>query len=85
MPPVALPKREYMEGARVLWEQLGLPPLKPQGPWFGYSLGDWSEEWDEAARCAVDGDYLENGRRSARLRRRGIEPNTSIRDVESPR
>ncbi len=84
-PPVALPKREYMEGAKALWERLGLPTLKPRPPWFGYSLGDWTEEWDTAARRAVDGDYLENGRRSARLRRKGIAPNTSIHDVESPR
>ncbi|CAN0595669.1 unnamed protein product, partial [Laminaria digitata] len=41
MAPVALPKREYMEHARELWEQLGLPPLKPEAPWHGYELGDW--------------------------------------------
>ena len=37
--PVALPKREFMEQARKLWERLGLPPLKPQPPWHGYDLG----------------------------------------------
>jgi 4-hydroxy-3-polyprenylbenzoate decarboxylase len=31
MPPVALPKREYMEHAKLLWERLGLPPLRPGG------------------------------------------------------
>ncbi|MEE8333041.1 MAG: UbiD family decarboxylase [Alphaproteobacteria bacterium] len=81
MPPIALPKREYMEHAKDLWEQLGLPPLKPEAPWHGYSLGDWSEEWDEMAKRAADGGYLENGRRSAQLRRNDVAPNTSIRDV----
>jgi len=84
MPPVALPKREYMEHARELWEKLGLPALKPEAPWHGYSLGDWSDEWDAAAARAAAGDYLENGRRSARLRRKGIAPNTSVRDVPPP-
>jgi 4-hydroxy-3-polyprenylbenzoate decarboxylase len=81
MPPVALPKKQYMEHARELWERLGLPPLKPEAPWHGYSLGDWSDEWDDAAQRAADGLYLENGRRSAQLRRKGVAPNTSVRDV----
>jgi 4-hydroxy-3-polyprenylbenzoate decarboxylase len=81
MPPVALPKKEYMEGAKVLWEKLGLPPLKPEAPWFGYSLGDWDDRWDAMAQRAVEGNYLENGRRSAQLRRNDVAPNTSIRDV----
>jgi UbiD family decarboxylase len=81
MPPLALPKREYMENAKALWERLGLPELKPEAPWFGYSLGDWSEEWDAAAQRAVDGNYEENGRRSARRRRRNVEPNTPVREA----
>jgi UbiD family decarboxylase len=81
MPPIALPKREYMEAARELWERLDLPTLKPESPWHGYSLGDWSDEWDEMAQRAADGDYLANGQRSAQLRRNDIAPNTSIREV----
>jgi 4-hydroxy-3-polyprenylbenzoate decarboxylase len=81
MPPLALPKREYMENAKVIWERLGLPALKPESPWFGYSLGDWSDEWDEAAQRAASGDYEENGRRSALRRRRNLEPNTPVRDA----
>ncbi|GFK94601.1 3-octaprenyl-4-hydroxybenzoate carboxy-lyase [Fundidesulfovibrio magnetotacticus] len=64
-PPVALPKREYMERARALWEELGLPRLTPESPWSGYSLGDWSEEWDACALRAAKGDWMANGRRSA--------------------
>src|SRR5262245_35918504 len=37
--PVALPKREFMERAKAIWERLGLPPLAPQPPWHGYDLG----------------------------------------------
>ena len=29
-PPISLPKREYMERARAIWEELGLPALTPQ-------------------------------------------------------
>ena len=31
-PPVALPKREFMENARGLWERFGLPKLTPDLP-----------------------------------------------------
>lgn len=81
MPPIALPTKVFMEGAQKLWEDLDLPPLKPASPWHGYSLGDWSEEWEEMAQRATDGRYMENGRRSAQLRRNDVAPNTSIRDV----
>jgi UbiD family decarboxylase len=81
LPPIALPKREYMEHAKELWERLELPPLKPEAPWHGYSLGDWTADWDDAARSAVEGNYLENGRRTAQRRRNDVRPNTSIRKV----
>ena len=58
-----------MEDAKELWEKLGLPALKPESPWHGYSLGDWNDQWDDMAKRAADGDYLENGRRSAQMRR----------------
>ena len=32
-PPISLPKREFMEGARKIWEELGLPRLRPEMPW----------------------------------------------------
>jgi 4-hydroxy-3-polyprenylbenzoate decarboxylase len=82
MPPLALPKRQYMEHARELWDELGLPPLTPEAPWHGYSLGDWTEAWDQAAERAVAGDYLENGRRTAQRRQKGVDPETPVRSVE---
>ncbi len=79
LPPLALPKQEYMERAKAIWEELGLPKLRPQSPWYGYSLGDWLPAWDEAAKRAVEGRYLENGRISDARRRRGIKPETKFR------
>jgi len=81
-PPISLPKREYMERAKVLWEELGLPKLKPESPWYGYSLGDWPEEFERAAELAVKGDYFETGKAIAKRRRKDVRMNTEVRDVE---
>ncbi len=78
-PPLALPKREYMERAKTIWDRLGLPALRPQAPWFGYSLGDWLPEWDAAAQRAVEGRYLENGRISEQHKKKGLKPETKFR------
>jgi 4-hydroxy-3-polyprenylbenzoate decarboxylase len=82
MAPVALPKREYMEHAREIWDRLGLPPLKPEAPWHGYELGDWSAEWDRLAERAAAGDWIANGERSNQKRRTGVKPNTDVRKVD---
>jgi 4-hydroxy-3-polyprenylbenzoate decarboxylase len=79
LPPLALPKREYMERAKALWEELRLPKLRPQSPWFGAAAGDWLPQWDEAAKRAARGEYLENGRASERLQRGGMKPETRYR------
>jgi 4-hydroxy-3-polyprenylbenzoate decarboxylase len=57
-PPVALPAKQYMEAAKQKWKQLGLPPLKPKMPWYGYSLGHWEESDVVNAELAVRGEYL---------------------------
>ena len=79
LPPLALPKREYMERAKAIWERLGLPGLRPQPPWYGYSLGDWLPQWDDAAQRAVAGRYIENGKISEKLKRKGLKPETKYR------
>jgi UbiD family decarboxylase len=85
-PPVSLPKRPYMERAKKIWEELGLPALRPEQPWFGYSLGEWSDEFDEAAERAVRGDYFETGKMIAKRRRKDVAMNTEIRDlVDEPK
>jgi 4-hydroxy-3-polyprenylbenzoate decarboxylase len=76
--PVALPKREFMENARRLWERLGLPPLKPQTPWHGYDLGHWPEELDRQARMATAGDYFALGDILAQQRRGDVAMNTPV-------
>jgi len=60
-PPVSLPKQEYMERARDLWEAEGLPALLPKKPWYGYSLGYWTEENEEEARLALAGEHEQTG------------------------
>jgi UbiD family decarboxylase len=69
-PPVALPAREYMEGARKIWEELGLPKLTPRPPWHGYSLGLWSDELVEQAKNATAGEHERNAEYS---RKKGFE------------
>ena len=55
-PPTSLPARPYMERARALWDDLGLPPLQLATPWHGYELGAWSDEDRRAAEAAVRGE-----------------------------
>jgi UbiD family decarboxylase len=82
MPPLALPARTYMESARAMWEELGLPALKPRPPWHGYSLGEWDEAWDRYAARAVEGRWAESGAETFARRRGGLTPETPARDVE---
>jgi 4-hydroxy-3-polyprenylbenzoate decarboxylase len=84
-PPVSLPKREFMERARKIWEELGLPKLKPESPWFGYSLGEWPDEFDRAAEFAVKGDYFETGKQLVKRRRKDVRMNTEVRELKVPR
>jgi 4-hydroxy-3-polyprenylbenzoate decarboxylase len=81
-PPVSLPKKEFMENAKKIWEELDLPKLTPQEPWFGYSLGEWDDHFDEAAGMAVKSEYWEYGKRIAQRRRKNVAMNTEVRDVD---
>ena len=71
-----------MERAKVIWEELGLPKLKLEAPWFGYSLGEWSDDLDEAAARAVQGDYFETGKLLEKRRRKDVGMNTEVRRVK---
>ena len=82
-PPISLPKREYMERARDIWENvLHLPKLKPEMPWYGYSLGAWTTELEEQAERAVRGEHWITGEEFAARRRSDVEMNAEVRDVE---
>lgn len=67
-PPVALPGKKYMEEAKKIWEELGLPPLTVKMPWYGYSLGNWDKENEMEAEMAVRGEYLEVAKRLRKAR-----------------
>ena len=67
-PPVSLPKKEYMENAARIWEELGLPKIERRYPWYGYSLGQWDEELEEEADLAIKGDHYVTGDKLAKSR-----------------
>jgi 4-hydroxy-3-polyprenylbenzoate decarboxylase len=83
LPPLALPAQPFMERARAIWEELGLPRLTPQPPWHGYELGDWDALWQGFADNAVKGDWAKNGENTFARRRGGLKPETPVRTVET--
>jgi 4-hydroxy-3-polyprenylbenzoate decarboxylase len=80
--PVALPRREYMERAKAIWERLGLPALKPAAPWHGYDLGYWPAELERQARMAAASDYFALGRDMGNQRRSDVAMNTPLKRDE---
>ena len=82
MPPLALPREEFMVRAKGIWEELQLPRLAPQSPWHGYELGDWSEQWHDYAKRAVAGDWETNGSMTENNQKGGMKPETPVRDFE---
>jgi 4-hydroxy-3-polyprenylbenzoate decarboxylase len=82
--PTALPKREFMENAKAIWERLGLPPLKPETPWHGYDLGHWPDELERQARMAVAGEYFALGSELAQQRRGDVAMNTPVERESRP-
>jgi 4-hydroxy-3-polyprenylbenzoate decarboxylase len=66
--PISLPKQEFMERAREIWEREGLPKLKPKKPWFGTQTALWTEEFEEESRLALLGRYHETGDKLAKQR-----------------
>ncbi len=82
MAPLALPAREYMEGARAIWQELGLPPIAAKSPWHGYTLGDWTQSWERYARRATAGDWEQNGKETIARRRSDVTPETPVRKFE---
>ena len=82
MPPLALPKKEFMEEALDIWKELGLPALKVPSPWHGYELGNWGDDWTEFAKNAVNGDWEANGLQTLGRQRTGLNAETAVRSVE---
>ena len=71
-PPVSLPAQPYMEQALKIWREEGLPALKLKEPWFGYSLGYWTEEDVEEANLALKGEHFKTGDKQAKSQRKKI-------------
>ncbi len=82
-PPVALPKKEFMENAKAIWEELKLPELNPHTPWHGYSLGYWCDTWDKCSELAAKSDWIANGKRTEGSKKRLEEPQTPISPDEA--
>lgn len=72
-PPVSLPAKPYMEKAKEIWEELGLPKLTPRVPWHGYELGNWSDRDRQEADWAVKGEHHRTGDRAKQQRKRADE------------
>jgi 4-hydroxy-3-polyprenylbenzoate decarboxylase len=82
MAPLALPTREYMEGARAIWDELELPALNAQPPWHGYTLGDWTHTWERFARRATASEWEQNGIETLARTRSDVTPETPTSKVE---
>jgi len=80
-PPISLPKREYMEKARLIWEELGLPRLHPQMPWYGYDLGEWNDHLERQAQLAVKSEYWQTGEWCRQRKRSDVKMNTELRTL----
>jgi len=63
-------------------EELGLPPPRPEMPWSGSDLGEWSGHLEGQAQRAVRGEYWQTGQWSAERRRSDVPMGTEIRTLE---
>jgi UbiD family decarboxylase len=68
-PPLSLPTRPYMDRALEMWRDLQLPSLSLKEPWWGYSLGYWTQEEEREAELAVQGRHYETGEKQTRTRK----------------
>ncbi|MBW1998934.1 MAG: hypothetical protein JRJ29_13350 [Deltaproteobacteria bacterium] len=57
-----------MERAQQIWEEEGLPKLTPVKPWYGYSLGFWTKDFEEEADLALQGKHFVTGEKLAKQR-----------------
>jgi 4-hydroxy-3-polyprenylbenzoate decarboxylase len=61
LPPVSLPKKEFMDRAAQIWREEGFPELKLREPYWGRNLGYWHPEEDQKAEWALKGEYYKTG------------------------
>ncbi len=82
MPPLALPRKEFMDRAQALWAELKLPPIALKTPWHGYTLGKWTENWELFAQRAARSEWENNGQATKQRQRGGLTPETMVWRVE---
>jgi 4-hydroxy-3-polyprenylbenzoate decarboxylase len=57
-PPVALPRRDFMERALAIWQRHpALPAPRLRQPWHAYTLGAWGARDQALADLLVRGEY----------------------------
>ncbi|MBI2958977.1 MAG: UbiD family decarboxylase [Betaproteobacteria bacterium] len=61
LPPVSLPKKEFMVRAAQIWKEEGLPPITLSEPYHGRNLGYWHAEDEQKAEWALKGEYKKTG------------------------
>ena len=69
-PPTSLPKREYMEKAQKIWEELGLPSLNLKMPWYGYDLEKWTPEYQRYADMVIKREHFKIGEELEKKRKK---------------
>ena len=79
MPPLALPKQEYMERAKAIWDELGLPSAAPAVAVVRLFARRLAAAMGRGGQARGVGRYLENGRISAKQKRKGLKPETKFR------
>ncbi len=68
-PPLSLPKKEFMENAVKIWQELKLPPLQLRQPWWGIKYGIWTDEEETMANLATQGKWEQVGEMLAKRRK----------------
>lgn len=61
LPPISLPKKEFMDRAVQIWREEGFPELKLREPYYGRNLGYWHPEENQKAEWALKGEYCKTG------------------------
>jgi 4-hydroxy-3-polyprenylbenzoate decarboxylase len=68
-PPLSLPKKEFMENAVKIWQELKLPPLQLRQPWWGIKYGIWTDEEENMANLGTQGKWELVGEMLAKRRK----------------
>ena len=81
-PPISLPKREYMENAlKRSGKNSACQNSSPKSPWYGYSLGEWSDDLEHQAELAVKSEYWQTGEWCRQHKRSDVKMNTELRTL----